>query len=122
MTFSFFNTFYEGVASFVERLTGNSIDLVEIECQCSCDEAEEIAKKNQDAICAVLGDPLIGIIGRLEPDTIYCLKINDIGMNWYCELMEGVDEVLKEKNIIFIPFLDGMEFISVPEGYKLVKE
>ena len=59
-------------------------------------------------------------LGVLEPGKIYVLQIDYTSVDW--SVIESTAQCLAEQGIKLIVINKDMSFVSVPEGYKLIKD
>ena len=118
---TFLNNLYRGLANIAEKITGNHIDVKKIEFTSDFKDADKVLNENNQRILKAFEDPKISIVGSLEPGKIYVLKVDTLSSVWV-DLVEEIVRICKEYNIKIVLIGEGMEFVSVPEGYELVKK
>jgi len=114
------NLMFSSFASFVSKLTNKEVRFQEIKLgEVMMSASQKIAKFLEDATDA-FDNPEIKILGTLEPGKIYCLQVNigAVDVDSICSIVE----TLAEKDILTVCIDQSMNFVSVPEGYEVVKK
>lgn len=78
-------------------------------------EEEMMAKKEMEKV----DSPVIKTLGALEPGKVYVLQVNFSVANM--QHLEQIAKYLVKEGIRFIVIGSDMNFVSVPEGYELIK-
>ena len=114
------NKLFGSIAKFVGRLTGREIQFYQVGRGETLPFAVEKMNKLFESISEALDNPVIQRLGTLEPGKVYCLQI-DLGAvdtDWVLQIAED----LRMKNILIVLVDKNMNFLSVPEGYEMVKK
>ena len=111
------NTLFTSFANFVEKLTKNKVEFVPIQpgemLSISLLRMSELLTNATKA----LDNSEVKVVGQLEPGKIYCLQLESVNMDWIFEVCEH----LRKKGIEVVVLNSSASFISVPEGYEIVK-
>lgn len=107
-------------AELVSLLTGNTIKFEETKSGESWGIGfEKVAKMLESASEAIKNRSLKTVMG-LEPGKIYCLQVD---ANCNVDFVFSVVEHLKAQYNIDVLIIDtSSEFVSIPEGYEIVKK
>jgi maleate cis-trans isomerase len=114
------NTLFTSFANFVEKLTKNKVEFVPIQpgemLGISLLRMSELFTNAAKA----LDNSEVKVVGQLEPGKIYCLqvKLGSVDVDRIFEVCEG----LRNKGIEVIVLDSSASFVSVPEGYEIIKK
>jgi len=111
---------FNSIAKFVTRLTGREIHFHQTK------QGEPIVgvtarmDKFFDDVSKALDDPAMKMLGVLEPGKTYVLQIDTARANW--DSIENLAAGLRDEGITIAVIDKNVNFVSVPEGYKIIKE
>jgi len=115
------NKFLESLAKLIGVIKKEEITFQKVESRAPLGDAfEAIGKLLDEASCALEKILEPKVIGILEPGKIYCLQVDLKSVNW-----EALEEQLRvwAYSGIYVAVIDqNVKFVSIPEGYKIVKE
>jgi len=114
------NKLFNSLAKFVSQLTGKSIQFHQIAQNELVNMAYEKMNKFFESASEALDNPNARMLGVLEPGKIYCIQV-DIGKT-NIHMFESVWDFFSSNNIQVIVIDQNMNFISIPEGYEVVKK
>jgi len=124
------NSLLVSFVSFLCKLTNSTTD--ELCPNMKLPSSIPDADKAIQVLCSQLSDLLqraaeiikcsrseVKVVGQLEPGKIYCLQVEleSVNMDWIFEVCEH----LRKKGIEVVVLNSSASFVSVPEGYEIVK-
>jgi len=115
------NKFLESLAKLIGVIKKEEITFQKVESRAPLGDAfEAIGKLLDEASCVLENVSKLKPLGILEPGKIYCLQIDSKLVDW-----EALEEQLRvwAYSGIYVAVIDqNAKFVSIPEGYKIVKE
>jgi len=115
------NKFMESFAKLIGVIKGEEVKFRKVKFGDSYESGlENFSELLDEASCALEKILEPKVIGILEPGKIYCLQVDLKSVNW-----EALEEQLRvwAYSGIYVAVIDqNAKFVSIPEGYKIVKE
>lgn len=114
------NKVFGSLAKFVSRLTGKEVGFQQVKPGESLDSGFWKMNNLLEGVVDALDNSEVKVVGALEPGKIYCLQtdMSSVNMEW----IGSMADYLVRKDIFVILLDQNMNFISIPEGYTVIKE
>jgi len=114
------NTVFKGFAKFVSMITQREVKFAEVRNGEVIASLQPKIEKFFEDTSEALENPMMGVLGVLEPGKIYCVQVDIKTINW--EWLECLTNDLATLDITLVMIdKNTMEFVKVPEGYEITK-
>lgn len=116
-----FNKMFNSLAKFVGGLTGREVHFSQVEHGEAWLSVDIKLNKFFEDVSKALDEPAMKMLGVLEPGKTYVLQVDD----WSAvnpEIMEKFWVGLKDNEITIVVIDKNVNFVSIPDGYEIVKK
>lgn len=114
------NKFFNSLAKFVGRITGREVQFQQVGFGQPIDVACEKMNKLLEDAAEAINNPATEMLGILEPGKTYCLQLDTSSAD--LEWVTNVLEAFEAKNISVALINQDMNFVSIPDGYDVVRK
>jgi len=116
------NKLFNSLAEFVSKLTGRSVQFHQIGEEPIGVAGEKMSKFFNDAAAALDNPNNVQLLGALEPRSgrVYCLQVdmNTVDMEFAGRIVKSLED--RDINVVVVD--QNLNFVSIPEGYEVVKK